>query len=369
MTPTEKFKLYTHVGGINQSGLKLIKRSPLHYWHAYLNPDRVHSEPSKSLRIGSAVDALVIGGEEDWHTEPSVYPDDGKPLSKYTKKGKAVIKEWKENLPLGAIVLTPTEEQTVRDIAGAVFNHPVANYHLFGDNFDIHERSECIVWKDESYDVECKALVDLICSGDWGTVVMDLKTTADASIDSFSKSIFNFGYHMQAAWYLRALRSKGDKYTLYPWHEEDPSMDMIDIHNLTVTRRYPDHRWTKNGIIKCATLAHLLKRPVNMAQRDDLLDEYHSLLHRDVFIKGREYDPDIDQQAHFVFIVVENTPPHGVALYKLSPRAIRQGDRECQHALAQYHMCLETGEWPGYQNEKEFTGNFRSIELPPWARW
>ena len=32
-------------------------------------------------------------------------------------------------------------------------------------------------------------------------VIADLKTCADASYDQFSKTVFNYGYHFQSAWY------------------------------------------------------------------------------------------------------------------------------------------------------------------------
>ena len=51
------------------------------------------------------------------------------------------------------------------------------------------------------------------CRPDWiskdGTTVVDLKTTQDASPKGFQKSISNFGYHIQCAWYLRGLRKLG----------------------------------------------------------------------------------------------------------------------------------------------------------------
>ena len=48
------------------------------------------------------------------------------------------------------------------------------------------------------------------CRPDWishdKNIVVDLKTTQDASPKGFQKSIANFGYHIQCSWYLRGLR-------------------------------------------------------------------------------------------------------------------------------------------------------------------
>ena len=49
------------------------------------------------------------------------------------------------------------------------------------------------------------------CRPDWissdGHTVVDLKTTQDASPKGFQKSIANFGYHIQSAWYMRVLKN------------------------------------------------------------------------------------------------------------------------------------------------------------------
>ena len=49
------------------------------------------------------------------------------------------------------------------------------------------------------------------CRPDWissdGHTVVDLKTTQDASPKGFQKSIANFGYHIQSAWYVRVLKN------------------------------------------------------------------------------------------------------------------------------------------------------------------
>ena len=49
------------------------------------------------------------------------------------------------------------------------------------------------------------------CRPDWissdAHTVVDLKTTQDASPKGFQKSIGQFGYHIQASWYMRVLQN------------------------------------------------------------------------------------------------------------------------------------------------------------------
>ena len=51
------------------------------------------------------------------------------------------------------------------------------------------------------------------CRPDWlsddGEIVVDVKTTTDASPRGFQKSISNWGYHLQLGWYMRGLQKLG----------------------------------------------------------------------------------------------------------------------------------------------------------------
>lgn len=60
-------------------------------------------------------------------------------------------------------------------------------------------------------------------------------------------------------------------------------------------------------------------------------------------------------------IAVEKEPPFACAVYELAERALEQGEREFREALRRYRQCLETGVWPGYQDELGL------IDLPAWA--
>ena len=65
-----------------------------------------------------------------------------------------------------------------------------------------------IFWEEDG--IKCKARLDIL-SGETrvGIVISDLKKTNSANPDDISKAIFNYGYHRQAAWYLRGCRAVG----------------------------------------------------------------------------------------------------------------------------------------------------------------
>ncbi len=64
---------------------------------------------------------------------------------------------------------------------------------------------------------------------------------------------------------------------------------------------------------------------------------------------------------HYLFLVVENTPPYEVALYDLDPAATDLGRREVVELKKLYKKCMESGEWPGYPT------HIQTIGVPNWA--
>jgi hypothetical protein len=61
----------------------------------------------------------------------------------------------------------------------------------------------------------------------------------------------------------------------------------------------------------------------------------------------------LDEDPAFVFVVVENQPPHLVNIIELDPPSIDAGRRRNRLALEIYRECQETGVWPGYADDVE----------------
>ena len=64
---------------------------------------------------------------------------------------------------------------------------------------------------------------------------------------------------------------------------------------------------------------------------------------------------------HFVFIAVEEEPPHGINVFELDPNWQRQGRMLWERDLETYSECMKSQEWPGYPIEP------RTLDMPPWA--
>jgi hypothetical protein len=63
----------------------------------------------------------------------------------------------------------------------------------------------------------------------------------------------------------------------------------------------------------------------------------------------------------FVFIVVENAPPHAVAVYYAPPEMINLGRRIYEPVLETYEACRQSGTWPAYGDD------IKPLTLPAWA--
>jgi exodeoxyribonuclease VIII len=185
---------------VSKSHLDLIARSPLHYWARYLDPDRVAPEPTPQMRLGTALHTHVLELSR-WDEEIAVAPGD---INRKTKAGR---EEWAafEAASTGRTVITADDAAQVMAMGRAVMRHPAAAMLL-----GLPGKAETThMWTDASTGLECK------CRPDWltddGAIVVDLKTTKDASPRGFKQSIANFSYQKQAAWYLHGVQQSTGK--------------------------------------------------------------------------------------------------------------------------------------------------------------
>ena len=184
---------------VSKSHLDLIARSPLHYWARYLDPDRITPEPSPQMRLGTALHTHVLELSR-WDEEIAVAPA----MDRRTKAGKEAWQAFQDDAA-GKTVITADDAEQVMAMGRAVMRHPAAAMLL-----GLPGKAETThMWTDASTGLECK------CRPDWltddGSIVVDLKTTKEASPRGFKQSVANFAYHKQAAWYLHGLEQATGK--------------------------------------------------------------------------------------------------------------------------------------------------------------
>lgn len=146
-------------------------------------------------------------------------------------------------------------------------------------------------------------------------VVVDLKTTDDASLEGFSRSIATWRYDVQHPYYLdglrEAIRQSGGKIPQAAVKgAAELSAYWIDQATGELCRCRPD------------------------------------------FWRG--------EPKHFVFIAVEKKPPYAVGVYVLDAESVEIGRAQYRVDLGRYAECVKADIWPGYGDK------IQTITVPAW---
>lgn len=177
---------YHKVPALSAGGLKRLKQSPAHFYGAQLDPARPPSEPTASMVNGTLVHTLAF--EPDEVDRRYVVKPLGLNLS--TKGGK----EWKEAQTLQ--IVSHEDMTAARRQAAALRALP--------DVAALLEQGEAEVsafWIDPATGAFCKCRPDWVSPAGDGVILVDGKTTTDASPEGFGRAIWNYAYHLQAAHY------------------------------------------------------------------------------------------------------------------------------------------------------------------------
>jgi hypothetical protein len=185
------FSEYLSLPGINHSILTNFGRSAAHAHEAILHPE----ESTKAQARGQAVHcALLEPGS--FESKYVAAPD----VTRRTKAGKAAWAALEKGNP-SAFVLSAKDMAEILAMARAVLTHPTAA-QLLGSK-GVNEISA--LWVDEKTGETCKARLDRYTAYENYPLVVDIKTTCDASLRSWQRDVHKYGLHRQAAWYISAL--------------------------------------------------------------------------------------------------------------------------------------------------------------------
>jgi len=182
---------------VSKTWLDFIERSPAHL-KAYLDGDIKFS--SRSLNVGTMAHELIL--EEDLFLSKYVMLPEGikRPTKaqynakKPSDKTIQLIQWWDEweAENQGKEAITPKDYKLIFNIRDAVMRHSKAKA-IFGQG----DAEQSTFWNDDTTGERCKARADWL-RDNW---IIDLKTTRDAREFEFSKSIWNYRYHVQSAHY------------------------------------------------------------------------------------------------------------------------------------------------------------------------
>jgi hypothetical protein len=188
------FEQYKAIDAISHSDLRLANRSLRHYQLGL----RVEATPS--MILGSATHCYVLEPER-FDSEYYIIPV----CDRRTKEGKSTFERHQELA--GNRSLLPESEMV--KIAGMRKElEATRTWQMLKDNV---WTVECTIqWKHEATALRCKGRPDAI-SGDTekNRTLIEYKTTSRASSWNFQKSIVEYGYHTQLAYYGEGLRKHG----------------------------------------------------------------------------------------------------------------------------------------------------------------
>ena len=168
---------YHQSAGISKSGLDLIDRSPAHFKSKSF-------ESTRAMEIGTAIHCAIL--------EPEIYQRDYRVIdcdSRASAIYKAACKDRDSSL-----VLTQAEGDRVSGMHDAVYGYAPARAIM--DAEGVNEVSFYANDPETGVLVKCRfdRLID-------GFIAIDLKKTQDARPEAFTRSIDNYRYYVQAAFY------------------------------------------------------------------------------------------------------------------------------------------------------------------------
>ena len=291
---------------ISRSELWWMDKSPEYFQYRKNNP----MEPTPSLLFGQVAHKLLLE-PADFSTDFAVAPA----VDRRTRDGKAALEEFLLTVGERKPVDAATYEQA-SDMIAAARMVPLVNELLDGD----HEVP--LFWTDPDTGVECKCRLDSMRRDDNGVpVVVDYKTTNDASYKAFLRDVVNYGYYFQAAMYSEGV-----------------------IHNNLCPK-----------LIKGKAKKRWAKSPET--GRRKYWTEYEEDEYRMDSEDGEIVHP------RWIFIVQEKAEPYSVNICEMEMDFITAGYDKYRELIGTYVSCLETDYWPGYMGVLDEPN---ILSLPSW---
>ena len=179
---------YNDTDYVSNSMLNHISISPEYFRFRQDNPQPA----TPAMKLGSAIHMDILQPEE-FLKHYAISPK----FDKRTKKGKEDFAEFtKKNIFKN--VISESDYELITEISLRVSRDKMTKTLL-----QQGEPEKIIAWKNEHYNVNCKGMLDYYRDG----MIIDLKTTQDASYNGFMRSVRKYKYHKQAAFYMDAVKA------------------------------------------------------------------------------------------------------------------------------------------------------------------
>lgn len=197
---------YHSIHAMSAGGLKRMRKSPAHFYGLQLDPNRPpEGEPSAALRNGQMTHCATFEPAA-FHDRYVVAPKDAprRPTeaqwraAKPSPESAAAMAWWADfkARAAGKQIIDEAEMRAAAAQARALRALPEIAALLADGMPEVSA-----FWIDEATGELCKCRPDLVSPAGDGVILVDGKTCQDASPGGFSRSIWTFDYHLQAAWY------------------------------------------------------------------------------------------------------------------------------------------------------------------------
>lgn len=192
--------------GDSKSDLDRVRRSLLHYKANKESANDNH--PTADQAFGTAFHTISLEPDTFWNRyalEPEGAPRRPSVTQRNAKKPSPetieAIEFWDkfETDNVGKTLIEAKDYQILADMMGSLSDHPAASSLLGAKGY----AEASAYWRDPKTDLLLRCRPDF-----WREdgIIVDVKTTVDASLEEFSRSVAKWRYHVQAAFYLDGLR-------------------------------------------------------------------------------------------------------------------------------------------------------------------
>ena len=171
--------------GVSSTDLKHMVKSPAYFRYWKDNPQ----EDTPALLFGRAVHKYVLE-KEDFFNEFAVAPL----IDKRTKDGKEKWRVFQEN-NVGKDIITQEDFEKIKEMHKALYNTPFAKQLLNGD------KELSFFLEDEITGQIMKCRPDCLTKISDTHILIDYKSTTDASSDAFMRNAISLNYDLQMAYY------------------------------------------------------------------------------------------------------------------------------------------------------------------------
>lgn len=171
---------------VSKSGLDLISKAPALYYARYLDPNRILEKKTEALITGSALHTIVLEGHkfaDEFVVSPEFHGEGSKSRRIDFTQANA-----------GKSAISVETYNTVSYMRDAILSHPIARELLSNGVVEERLNFECL-----ETGAQCKIKPDF--RNTEHRILVDLKSTEDASDRGFQKSAFTYRYHVQSAFY------------------------------------------------------------------------------------------------------------------------------------------------------------------------